>query len=84
MNKLFFLVGLWFFIGVAYLIMAVMMPATRELVSTAAAAIDASANMSLQPGTLGMVESSPVWFWVVPGFVGIVATVVTLRKGEKR
>ena len=83
MNNKFVSLGVvWLFVIVAYLILAVTMPAGRELVSQAATDLAASANMSNFPGTQGFVESSPVWIWFIPGLVGIIITVVTLKKSD--
>lgn len=66
----------------AYIVMAVSMPAINDLTATAATEMEASANMSRLPGTLEATESFPYWSWAIPGLVGIVVTVITLKKGS--
>ena len=80
-NKLIYLGLMWVAIIIAYLALAFMFPAFVEIVSTANTSIAASANMSNFPGTLPVVNSAPLWIWAVPGLVGIVGTVIVLKKG---
>lgn len=68
----------------AYIILAVTLPAGRELVETAATELEASANMDNFPGTLGVVETAPLWIWFLPGIVGVIATVMVLRPGNQQ
>lgn len=74
-NKIWTVLLVWVLIGVAYLIMAVSWGATQELITEASTQVAASANMSQMPGTQEAIDSSPVWFWVIPGFAGMIATV---------
>lgn len=83
-NKLVAMLLIWGFVIVAYIILAVFMPAGQELVSQASTDIAASANMSNFPGAQEMVDSSPVWVWVIPGLVGVIFTAITLKRGDKR
>ena len=83
-NKFVGLIVIWVFVILAYLILAVTMPAGRELASQAATDLEASANMSNFPGAQGFVESSPVWIWFIPGLVGMIITVTTLRAGDNK
>lgn len=83
-NKAVALIMIWVFVIVAYLFIAVFMPAGRELVSEASTELAASANMSNFPGTQEAVDSSPVWIWALPGLVGVIFTAVTLKRGDKK
>ena len=83
-NKFVALIVIWVIVILSYLTMAVIMPAGQELVTQAVTDLEASANMSNFPGTLGMVESSPVWIWILPGLVGVIFTVVTLKSNDER
>ena len=79
-NKFVGLGIMWVVVIFAYIIMAAIMPAFTDIVSTANTTIQASANMSNLPGTMGVVQTAPVWIWFIPGVVGLVSTVVMLRK----
>lgn len=80
-QKLFMLGIVWVLVAVAYIILATMMPAINELVSTANTSLVESANMSNFPGTQEAVTSAPLWLWFIPGMVGIVVSVIMLKKG---
>lgn len=82
-NKFVGLFLIWLFVIIAYIIIAIGMPAVRELSGVASTELEASANMSNFPGTTGLVESSPIWIWFVPGLVGMIATVWTLKFGKE-
>lgn len=79
-HKLFLLGGMWILVVAAYIIMAVMMPAITEIVSTANTSLVASANMSDFPGTLEAVNSAPLWLWFIPGGVALVVSVIMLKR----
>lgn len=72
----------WVAVVIAYLFIALFMPAGRELVSTASTELDASANMTNFPGTSEFVGSSPVWIWILPGLIGFIYTAYMLKKQE--
>lgn len=79
MGKFGTLVIIWIFIVVAYILIGVTSPAISDISSEASTAMQASGNMTEQPGIQGAVESSPVWIWIIPGFIGIVSTVWILK-----
>jgi len=61
-----------------YVMMLAMQPATNELVSTA----NASGNWTNSPETQALIVSYPLWQWVIPGFIGLVAIVGVWLKKE--
>jgi len=71
---------IWLLTVFVYIILAVCMPAINELVGVSSAALDASANMTQFPGAKEGVETFPVYVWFLPGFAGIVTTVIVLKK----
>ena len=71
---------IWILVIFAYIILAVTMPAINDLVGVSSAALDASANMTQFPGAKEGVETFPVYVWFLPGFAGIVTTVIVLKK----
>lgn len=81
-NKIILIGAVWAIIIFAYIIMAVTMPAIGELSSLASTDIQASANTSQMPGIVGAVESAPVYLWFIPGGIGLIVTVVTLKRGS--
>lgn len=83
MDKIWTLLIIWLFVVVAYIFIGVSLPAISDISDTTSTAMQASGNMTEQPGIQGAVESSPVWIWIIPGFVGIVST-VWLLKWQKR
>lgn len=83
MRKVLFEVGtIWVLVIVAIIFIAASSSATDEIAGTAATAINASANMSAQPGTLEMVQSFPVWKWAIAPLVGFVASGMVLFKNR--
>lgn len=81
-NKLVLLGGMWVMIILVYILMTVFMPAMNELSSLASTDIQASANTSEMPGIIGAVESSPVYLWFIPGGIGLVVTVIALKRNS--
>lgn len=81
-KKIFSLTILWAMVILAYIIMAVSMPAITEITAMAAIEMEASANMSQLPGTLEATEAFPYYSWAIPGLVGIVVTVIMLKSGS--
>jgi len=71
---------IWLLTVFVYIILAVCMPAINELVGVSSAALDASANMTQFPGTKEGIETFPVYVFFIPGFVGIVTTVIMLKR----
>ena len=79
-NKLITLGVMWVLIILAYILMAVAMPAIGEITAQASTDIQSSANTSNMPGLVGGVESAPVYLWFIPGAIGIIATAVILKR----
>ena len=68
--------------GVAalYLLMLVVMPVVADLATTANTTMNASVNMSLYPGASEGMMSAPWILWFVPGTIGMILIVATLRQ----
>ena len=76
-EKIFWLAFVWGCVIVGYLILAAIMPALTDI---AAVASDEMGNLT-GTGIVGVkesVESSPYWFWFIPGLVGTVTSVLLL------
>jgi type II secretory pathway component PulF len=83
MNKIWGITLIFVVVVAVYIMMAVMMPAINDISTAAADSLDATSNMSNYPGTEEVVRSSGWWLWAVPGVVGIIATAVMLKKGDR-
>jgi hypothetical protein len=81
-NKIIGLGLIWLFVITAYIILAISMPAIRELSTEASTQLTASANMSNFPGAQEAVDSSPYYLWFIPGTVGMITTVMFLVKNK--
>jgi len=79
-NKIFWVVFIWFAVVVAYIFLAISMPAQNEIIVSVntTLASGSSGNMSNFPGTQEVIQTAPVWLWFIPGLVGIVSTVMVL------
>ena len=80
MKKIGFIILIWAAISLCYIVIAVTMPTLQDLTDNTATELQATSNMSNYPGTLEAVNSYPLFAWFIPGAVGIVATVVMLKK----
>jgi len=60
---------------ITYLILPAAQPAINEIIVTA----NASADLTNFPSAQHVVEAWPLYIWFIPGFVGVVLIVVTLR-----
>ena len=78
-KKIGYLIMTWVFVSLAYVILAVSMPALTELSDLAAVTMAASSNMTNYPGTIEAVQSFPLYVWFIPGGVGFIATVVFMK-----
>ena len=79
-NKIFTLAIIWGAVIFAYLLLGFTMGMHNQIVSDTLTSFNASANMTLFPGTYEAVASAPVWLWFIPGPVGIVVTVIILKR----
>ena len=73
------IVGLIAAVVFTYLIMLALQPATNILIETANAS---TGNWTADPGfemAQGVMNSFPVWQWILPGFVGLVFMVWILK-----
>jgi len=80
MDKLKYVAVTWLLVIFAYIILAVMMPVLTGMAGNASTELQATSNMSAYPGMLGVIETSPIWMWFVPGGIGIIATAIFLKK----
>jgi len=71
---------IWAAVLVAYLILGFTMDMHNQIISDTLASYNATANMTNFPGMYDATASAPVWLWFIPGPVGMVATVVVLKK----
>jgi hypothetical protein len=79
-SKIFILVLIWAFVGLAYLVLAAAMPGINSIVSSVNATLVATSNMSNYPGAQQAITTSPIWIWVIPGGVGVISSVVVLKR----
>lgn len=77
-NKLIQLGIIWLCIVFAYIIMAFSMPALSEIVSVSSEELSPTENTT--PYVKDAVDAFPFYVWFIPGFVGIVTTVVVLKR----
>lgn len=66
---------------VTYILMLAMQPATNALITTANAS---TGNWTADPAfgmAQGVMNSYPIWQWLIPGFIGLFAIVMTWRSG---
>ena len=81
-NKFIFLFVMWLVIIGTYVVIGFFMPAINDITAVAQTELNASANMSHFPGVIEAVQMYPVFFvWFVPGLVGIILTVIELKRG---
>ncbi len=83
-KKFGYLILLWFFIGFAYIMLAAAYPAIQVMVADSSASIGASTNATDFPGAKAAIDSSPVWIWFIPGLVGIITSVIVLKRRDER
>lgn len=80
MGKFGTLAIIWIFVVVAYIFIAVLTSTFGAITTEASTAMQASANMTQQPGAVGMVEGFPVYVWIIPGLAGVVSTLWILKR----
>lgn len=81
--KILKIMGIIALVILAYIILGFTHSAQQQIVTSASASINASANMSNIPGTLEVVDAWPTLVWFVPGIVGLGVSVWILLKPEK-
>lgn len=65
---------------IAYLFLLVVMPVMVDAVSTANTTMAATSNMSNYPGTQEATLATPWVLFFVPGVIGMIAIVITLKR----
>lgn len=62
---------------VVYVIMGALQPTVNALIQTA----NASGNWTNFESTQAAINGFPIYMWAIPGLVGVVAIVITLKSG---
>lgn len=78
-NKIGMAFLIWGCVVVAYIILAVLIPVYSQLSQDVSAELASTSNMSNYPGSKEMVDGFPLWAWLVPGGLGILATVYEFK-----
>ena len=78
--KLFKLFVLWLAIIGVYIILANIYPVFTALTGATVIEVQASGNMSKQPGIVGGLQIMPLIVWFIPAVVGVAASVAWLRE----
>jgi len=79
-NKIFLMAIIWGAVLVAYIMLGLLMPMHQQIMNESLVSFNATANMSHFPGTYDAVASSSVWLWFIPGPVGLVVSVIMLKR----
>jgi ABC-type antimicrobial peptide transport system permease subunit len=77
--KLLYILGIVLGVIFTYAIMLALQPATNTIIATANAS---TGNWTADPAfemAQGVINSFPIWQWLLPGFIGLVAIVITWR-----
>jgi ABC-type antimicrobial peptide transport system permease subunit len=77
--KLLTILGIVLAVIFAYVLMLAMQPATNTIIATANAS---TGNWTVTPEfemAQGVINSFPVWQWILPGFIGLFAIVMIWR-----
>lgn len=80
--NIFKLGAVWLAGIVSYIILANVYPAFTGLTDSAVVAVQASGNMSQQPGIVTGLQIMPLLVWFIPFGVIVAATVVYIRSGK--
>lgn len=82
-EKIKWLVAIWFCVVFALVFFALTSDVHTELREQTLAEFDAQNFTSEEmPGIYAAVESSPYWMWVIPPAVGLVTSVIVLKKDD--
>ena len=79
-NKTVILLATWVMISLAYIIISFIQPTVQSISDSTWATVNASSNLSNYAGTGESIQLFPFFMWFVPGTIGIVTTVIVLRK----
>lgn len=83
MNKLKAVVIIIAGVCLAYLMLLAVMPALTSIVAESSAIVGAHPNIDLHPGAQEGLDIMPWVLYFLPGVIGIIALVITLRRGEE-
>ena len=81
-KKFGYIILLWFFIGFAYMMLAAAYPAIQTLVADSSAWIGANTTATDFPGAKAAIDLALVWLWFIPGLVGIITSVIVLKRRD--
>ncbi len=81
MNKFKSIAIILAFVIIVYLLMMIFMPIVAGFAESTNAEMASSSNMTNYPGTAGFLTSMPWILWFVPGVIGMISIVVTLKRG---
>lgn len=79
-NKAAILFTTWALVIIAYIILPFIMPVMQDISDDVYATVNASSNMSNYVGAGETVQLYPLFAWFIPGIIGGIVTVVTLRE----
>lgn len=82
MGKFWTLVTIWIVISFSYIILAVTMPVIQQISGDTAVELEATSDMSNYPGTLEVVNTTPLFAWFIPGALGIAGSVYVLKSRD--
>ncbi len=83
-SKLVWLFLVVVFTVVSYLVLTVLMPTITSWASTANTTISASSNMTGYFGLQGALLGAPLWLYMAPGCIAVIAIIIILKIPEKR
>ena len=69
----------WVCVVGAYIILATLQPVIGGITGEASAMLTATSNMTNYPGAAEVVSGFPFYMWLIPGAVGVIATVVEIK-----
>lgn len=70
-TKILLTIAVIFLVVFTYIILLALQPATNDIIASA----NASANWTGAEDAQGLMNSFPLWQWLLPGFVGLVCIV---------
>lgn len=79
MKKLGMIILVFFFVGLAYLIMMTLQPFTNQVIDT----VNSTANWTNYPETQAVLVGWPFWAYLLPAGMGMVAVFFILKGDSK-
>lgn len=78
-KKLITILIIWGALTLVYIMLAMLMPVITTLTASANTSM-ASGNMTGIPGVAEATNAFPLYVWFIPGGVGIIGTIIVLKK----